>query len=349
MNTDQDYPLTAPLIASESTRTAESMGDCGENLEYDAAFIELERIVAGIGDQQYGDTLIAAVTPDWQLAKQQAEALLQRSKDLRVVAWLTRAWTESTGLAGYAKGLALAADLLGSRWDGVHPRIEIDEDGQPDPFSRTNALQAFFSPEALGARARAASLLRVRGIDLSLRKAAALLDGATENEADVTRQELCVALNAERATLDVVGELLTHIKNLRLNVSSRLDETWVPDMSAVEKPLLTVFSVLSEGTAPESAASPQSATVTSAISATANGMSSTGSSHSGEVRSRDEASLLLEQVCIYLESCEPAHPSSLLIRRAQRLLPMTFYEIIRDMTPEAIPHIDLLAGLGGNA
>ncbi|CAB3799300.1 hypothetical protein LMG28688_04909 [Paraburkholderia caffeinitolerans] len=324
------------------------MGDCGENLEYDAAFIELERTVTGIGDQQYGDTVIAAIAPDWQLVRQQGQALLQRSKDLRVVAWLTRAWMESAGLKGYAKGLALAADLLDNHWAGVHPRIELDDNGQPDPFSRANALQAFFSQEALGARARAASLLQVRGVDLSLRKAGALLDGSTEQDGGITRQELCVALNAERASLDVAGELLAHIENLRHIVSACLDETWVPDTSAVEKPLRAVFSLLAEATANDVAATAQPDTIVSAAPSAASNRSLASSSHTGEVRSRDDASLLLEKVCLYLEACEPAHPSSLLIRRAQRLLHMTFYEIIRDMTPEAIPHIDLLAGLGGN-
>ncbi|MFD1556631.1 type VI secretion system protein TssA [Paraburkholderia silviterrae] len=358
MNADQDYPRSDPLIAPESPRAVESTGDCGENLEYDEAFIELERTVAGVGDQQYGDTLIAAVAPDWQRVKQQAEALLQRSKDLRVVAWLTRAWMEFTGLAGYAKGLALVAELLDSRWDDVHPRIEIDDDGQPDPFSRTNALQAFFSLEALGARARAATLLQVRSVDFPLRKVAALLDGSAEHEGGITRQELCVALNAQRASLDIVGRLLTHIEHLRRTVSERLDEAWVPDISAVEKPLLAVSSLLTQSAVPDAAASTHASAIASAQSAksalsaqsaAAKGAASASPSHSGEVRSREDANLLLEKVCIYLESCEPAHPSSLLIRRAQRLLHMTFYEIIRDMSPEAIPHIDLLAGLGGNA
>ncbi|HKU00241.1 MAG TPA: type VI secretion system protein TssA [Paraburkholderia sp.] len=342
MNTDHDYSLSGPPITLESPRTVEAT-DCGENLEYDLAFIELERAAAGIGDQQYGDTLIAAITPDWRLVGQQADALLQRSKDLRVIAWQTRAWTESTELEGYAKGVALVADLLNRHWDGVHPRIEIGDDGQPDPFSRTNALRAFFSQEALGARARAATLLHVRGADLSLRKVAALLDGSVQDEEGVTRQEVCAALAAHRASLDVVGKLLTCMEDLRRTVSHHLDATWAPDMSAVEKPLLAVFSALSDGMAPDTASPPPSPALASASTATTN------APLSSEVRSRDDASLLLEKVCVYLESCEPAHPSSLLIRRAQRLLHMTFYEIIRDMTPEAIPHIDLLTGLGCNA
>jgi type VI secretion system protein ImpA len=32
------------------------------------------------------------------------------------------------------------------------------------------------------------------------------------------------------------------------------------------------------------------------------------------------------------------------LRRAQRLMQMTFYEIVRDMAPAALPQLDVLAG-----
>lgn len=331
----------------EAAPAIDAANDCGENLEYDAAFIELERTVAGIGDQQYGDTFIPAVAPDWKAVRRQADELLQRSKDLRIVQWLTQAWTQSLGLEGYAKGVALIAGLLDTQWNGLHPRIETGDDGQPSPLSRINALQAFFSQQALGAQVRAATLVRVNNVDLPLRKAAAMLEHSGAHEDSAERQELLAALDAQRTSLDVVGKVLADIENVRSVVSKRLDDAWVPDMAAVEKPLRIVFSALSKST-PPAVASPASQDQRSGPESAA--VKVNGSANpAGEIRSREEAGLLLEKVCLYLESREPAHPSSLLIRRAQRLLPMTFYEIIRDMSPEAIPRIDLLAGLGDNA
>jgi type VI secretion system protein ImpA len=355
VNSYPDSVLSGPPDTFDAEHVAAPENHCGENLEYDAAFIELERTVAGIGDQQYGETVIPAVTPDWHLVGQQASALLERSKDLRIVEWLTRAWTESAGLEGYAKGIALVAELLDTQWDGLHPGIEVDDDGQHSPLSRMNALQAFFSQQALGAHARSATLMRVNNTNLSLRRAASLLEHSGEHEENAERNALCAALGEKRASFTAPGILLADLERIRRTVSHRLGKTWAPDMTPVEKPLRLVLSALSDGMVPHSTpsagrrtantppvASPIPSTPVTRISAEAAG-------RSDELRSRDEAILLLERVCSYLESREPAHPSSLLIRRAQRLLPMTFYEIIRDMTPEAIPRIDLLAGISGDS
>jgi type VI secretion system protein ImpA len=54
--------------------------------------------------------------------------------------------------------------------------------------------------------------------------------------------------------------------------------------------------------------------------------------------------LALEDACLYLEQAEPSHPAPLLIRRAQRLMRMNFYDIVRDMAPAALPQVDVLAG-----
>ncbi|KMZ12654.1 putative protein ImpA [Candidatus Burkholderia humilis] len=343
------------FIVFETSRAAESAHDCGANLECDAEFVDLQRAVAGTADQEYGDTFIPAIKPDWKSISERAGALLQRSKDLRITGWLTRAWTESMGLDDYAKGVALVADLLDTRWDGVYPRVETGDDSQADPFLHMNALQTFFSPDALAGHARTAALLHAGTANYSLRQVSALLNGSGTVEDGMTQQALSAALATRPGLRDTVGGLLANLQALRTIVSRRAGETWVPDMSAVEKPLLIVFSELSKVSQPE-VASPAIEAETPRMRAPeivrempvfkALDIESESRHAPGEVRSRENASLLLERVCVYLESCEPAHPSSLLIRRAQRLLHMTFHEIIRDLAPKAIQSVDLLTGSG---
>jgi type VI secretion system protein ImpA len=50
-------------------------------------------------------------------------------------------------------------------------------------------------------------------------------------------------------------------------------------------------------------------------------------------------------VCEFLERTEPAHPAPLLIRRAARLLDLSFLDIIRDIAPGAASQIEDLGGL----
>ena len=59
---------------------------CGEDLEYDPKFGELERAAQGTPGQQMGDETSPEVPPDWSNVSEAAEALLGRTKDLRVAA-----------------------------------------------------------------------------------------------------------------------------------------------------------------------------------------------------------------------------------------------------------------------
>ena len=60
------------------------------------------------------------------------DALIHRSKDLQLVAWLIEAWTrQSAGVAGLARGLWVLRELVERYWEGLHPRLEpADEHGE---------------------------------------------------------------------------------------------------------------------------------------------------------------------------------------------------------------------------
>ena len=61
----------------------------GPNLELAPEFGALERAAQGKPEQQYGDTIIAAADPDWKEVEEQALALLDRTRDLRVPAQIS--------------------------------------------------------------------------------------------------------------------------------------------------------------------------------------------------------------------------------------------------------------------
>jgi type VI secretion system protein ImpA len=70
-----------------------------------------------------------------------------------------------------------------------------------------------------------------------------------------------------------------------------------------------------------------------------------GEGHTGALRTRADARRQLESVCEFLERTEPAHPAPLLIRRAARLLDLSFLDIIRDIAPAAASQIEDLGGI----
>jgi type VI secretion system protein ImpA len=64
------------------------------------------------------------VTDNPLVIKLTTEALLQKTKDLWLVAWLTEAWLKQNGFSGLRDGLALCQGLLEKFWDTVYPATE---------------------------------------------------------------------------------------------------------------------------------------------------------------------------------------------------------------------------------
>ena len=69
----------------------------------------------------------------------------------------------------------------------------------------------------------------------------------------------------------------------------------------------------------------------------------------GDLRSREDARRTIQNVISFIERLEPGHPSPLLLKRADRLLGMDFRDIIKDMAPDALKDIELIAGKAPSA
>ncbi|WP_081051654.1 type VI secretion system protein TssA [Burkholderia diffusa] len=335
--------LIGRLLADVSRETP-----CGPNLEYDADFLQLQERATPRAEQQYGDTVIPAETPDWRAVERLALALSERTKDLRVAAYLARSWTEQHGIAGYADGLALVAGLIERWWDDLHPRL--DADGEPDPTPRMNALA-----DVAGAHecARAARRQPLFDGGPSVRDAERVLDGRDDaaGPAAGSREGLVAALSTARddgrVPIDAVRAVLSALDAIRAHVTDRLGSEWSPDASDTEKALQRIVREM-----PEPAARPADGSIpaTPRASGAAHSASAPAAVPNGqawrdaEIASRDDVRLGLDKMCRYFELHEPSHPAPLLLRRAQRLLALDFYEIIRDLAPESLPKLDLLSG-----
>lgn len=65
---------------------------------------------------------------------------------------------------------------------------------------------------------------------------------------------------------------------------------------------------------------------------------------SGTIRSREEVVQMLEKICQFYERTEPSSPLPMLLRRAQRLAGKNFIEIVRDLSPDALNALKIIAG-----
>ncbi|ALV07132.1 type VI secretion system protein TssA [Roseateles depolymerans] len=322
---------------------------CGPDLEYDAAFLALQTAGEGKPEQQYGDTVIPAEEPDWIKVWEQALALAERSRDLRLAVWLVRSGARLKGYQAALSGLALIQGLLERHWDHVHPQLDASDNN--DPTMRMNALLPLASPEAALADLRAASLTgqrggpRVRDVELAFGNV-----DPGPNESAPSPQGLLEGLGALSASDPALVERLqaglTTVQAISTLIEQHLGAAQGPDFTPlirVLKPLAQVAAQLGGGT---SAAADD-------VGAAADGQDGpTGAATAvariavpaGVIASREDAMRALQRVCDWIELNEPSNPAPLLIRRAQRLMTKNFMDIIRDLVPDGLSEIERLAG-----
>jgi type VI secretion system protein ImpA len=319
---------------------------CGPDLEYDAAFMELDQSSKGKPEQQFGDTLIAAEEPDWGAVRAQSEALLARTKDLRVAMLLARAlvWTE--GFAGLKPGLLLLCGLIERYWEGVHPLLD-PEDGL-DPIMRMNALAPLGDGAALVRDVREAAILRARGQALLLVRDIAVAQGklAPRPDAEPMAQSVIDGMLTE-AGPDVLENAVATFQALNALISlldGRVGSDQAPDLKPLVAIVQPVSQVAEQLIAANAEAAPAGEDAPEGAEAAATGAAPVKAAR-GEILTREDALKMIEKIIVYLERNEPTSPAPLLLRRAVRLMGMSFVDIIRDMAPDSMDRIETIAGL----
>ena len=332
-----------PLLAEVSPDSP-----CGPDLEYDPDFIALEQAARGKPEQQFGDTVVPAEEPDWIQVKKQAQALLSRSKDLRVAMLLTRALTCLEGMAGLAAGLHLTEQLLSRYWDQVHPLLDPDEGN--DPTMRLNALAPLGDPETLLRDVRNMNMfgtgklgrLSARTILLALEKLPPAEDEAVPSRTEI-ESVVHAAATDDPASLQALRDAMQTIGMLYALLAEKVGYDRAPDIKPLTdllKPVAQLCdAVLGAGAQSAAAAGEEVLVENTGTSGAASPVAS-----SGEIRSREDAVRLLERVCEFMERTEPANPAPLFIRRAQRLMSKSFVEIIQELAPDSLDQIQRITG-----
>jgi type VI secretion system protein ImpA len=322
---------------------ARELPPCGPNLEHDLSFFELEEAARGKPEQRTGDAVKPAEDPNWAKVIDRAQAILHRSKDLRVAVHLTRALACTEGIPGLATGLGLIHDLLERYWDGIHPVLEADRGD--DPTERLNAMAPLVDPEVLVKDLRDSYLvnsreqgqLRARDIEVSLGRLApprAAEPGAIKPIGQLHAQ-IAAAFASDRSVPSAVREAYDRAVAIQSLLNDRLGASRSLDLASLVQPLGCLVEACETALGVKSEA---------AKDAPGESGTSAGPAAPGEIRTRDDAVQMLEMVCNFLERTEPSNPAPLFIRRAQRLIKKSFLEIVRDLMPDSLSQLEKLAG-----
>lgn len=344
----------------------EPLGDpsCGEDLEYDNDFLELNKAAEGKPETQFS----SAEPPDWGGVKDKAEELFNRTRDIRVAILWGRALLHREGLSSLPHTLRLLRELLERYWDDVHPKPDPD-DG--DPYARLNVLSQLEDSagllgdvrQSLVFRSRAVGQLTVRDIEVALEKIPAREDESPMSASSV--EQMLGAAIAEDDTLKDLGQRTTSELDALISLlQDRVGYGRAPSCDTLKDMVAGLVRVTPQEGGAESG---DDLDLDSLLGDLGGGDSGADESSSAPRRggrggglgdsidSREDAIKAIDLVCQYLERTEPTSPAQLLLRRAQRLIDKNFLELVKELAPDALGEVarimgvdpDTVAGGGG--
>lgn len=323
---------------------------CGPNLEYDPAFLELEQATLGKPEVQYGDTITPAVPPEWKVVKKLALELMARSRDLRVAMPLLRALLALHGTPGFADGVRLVERLLDERWDAVHPQLDPDDDN--DPMLRVNSLAMLADSATVVKELKETSFLQLPGLGpLSLR----VLEMASGELPTPEGQAAVVLSSIEAATRDVEPERLQNAldaatrayasaTNIEVLLVRHVGSAQALNLDLLTRSLKRMRDFLASQVPAAEPAPPAEAAAEAEGGAPAAAGSARPAAISGEINSRADVVRMLDKILAYYDKFEPSSPVPMLLQRAKRLAPKSFFEIMEDLAPDSVSQLSVIRG-----
>jgi type VI secretion system protein ImpA len=357
---------------------------CGEDLSYDTAFLELERIAQGKAEAQVGDYVQESEEPDWKQVYRQSLELLARSRDLRLILYLTASSLRLTGLSSFRDGLALLRGAVDRHWEDVFPQLDPDDDN--DPLERINIISALSPPSTVMSDQdpmkfiprlmeiplcvpKDSRLPRV-GLRHMLMASGELPVPETEASAVPSIQIIDAAFEQTdiedlQSTDQTLRTCVDHLGALDSLLNDRVGPAAAPNFSRLEHLLQQMQSKTAmyivrrgygSGPSPldQTQADKQNESDGEGVifsepeagsdNPVAAAASSPGQELSGQVTSNQDVLKALDMIINHYEQREPSSPVPLLIKRAKRLVGKSFVDIIRDITPDAMSQVQVVSG-----
>lgn len=341
--------ITSVMDVQRLLETISPDSPCGGDLEYDAAFLELERAAQGQPERQMGDAVLPATPPEWRQVRDLCVELFKRSKDLRIANYFLQSAIALQGLPGLVQGLQLIQQLLAQYWDDLHPRLDAEDDN--DPTFRINALAGLnaepvihllwgmpllssraFGSVGLRAALNAAGLQRFASESLSSDQLGAAFQDCAGEQLEACR----AALN------DAHGTLLT----IESEVNERVGSNRGADLGTIKQLLRHAVQIIAEH-APQPGGSSPVAEAGAGIDAAMSTAPAAPPRLAGEIGNRDDVLRSLDRILGYYTRHEPSSPVPVLLSRAKSLVSADFATIVSNLIPDGFSQFEKLRGPEG--
>jgi len=324
---------------------------CGENLEYDPDFAQLEREIQGTPERQSGDSIIPAEPPDWKKVSDLAYQLLTRSHDIQVSVYLTCALVHSDGFSGLSQGLTLIHELLQNSWDDVYP-LQDPEDDYPvlrmNLLSRLNDYNSIIGPVIHIPLIDSMQLgkLSWHDIEVAEGKIAASPNSEVPGMDIIEAAFLDTELEKLQSLLAAIEYTLEQLQGIVAVTTEKAGEVYAPDLSALKSQLTYIFRLLQQKIQQRPGAEPDPNEQAMANSGSNNLSENTVTKDfSTGINNRKDVVRAIDAICTYFEQHEPSSPVPFLMQRSKKLLLMDFMEILQDLTPDAVSQAEKVCGV----
>jgi type VI secretion system protein ImpA len=283
-------------------------------------------------DPEGDEKELAKARPPLEWDKIRADALdgLNKSKDLRLLAYLGTASLRTDGLPAFAGVLTTASQWLETYWPQVYPALD------EDAIARRNALNCFADPMAVVDRiwrlplvtSRQHGRYSLRDIEIARGQATPGALEAKPDEAAISNafNELPLEdLTALDASVSAASAALT-------SIDARMRSEGGPEVAPDFGPLVTQFAKLGRVCKEQLAARGEASNGSQA----AGDGSGQAAFRGGAINSRADAIRALDAVADYFRRNEPSSPIPLFVDRAKRLVAKDFLEVLADIAPDAL-------------
>jgi type VI secretion system protein ImpA len=271
--------------------------------------------------------------PDWRGLHERALALLQESRDLRIVAHLVAAAAHIGTLNDVLSIFPLIDQWLTTHWDDIHPKVD------EDAIARRNALNCFADRVAITDPLRRLPLLEhpqvgalsLRDIDIAM----GVQPNPDPDREPRQESEITAALmGADAAKVLQLNETIAKAERALASIQdcarTHAGAAAVPDFDRLVAQLARIQKLITPRI-PAAAASNRE--VEPALGSNAGAGSP---AFVGVVQSRQQAVQALEAVAVYFRGAEPSSPIPLLLERAKRWAAMDFLQVLADIAPDAL-------------
>jgi len=290
-----------------------------------------------VEDSEEGRREAAKVKPPIEWDRLRAEAIegLQKTKDLRLLAYLGTALLRTDGLAAFTRTLTTASQWLETYWPQVYPLLD-----EGDAMARRSALNCFADPMAVVDRVWRLPLVSSRQHGRFSLRDLEVAQGHVQpakNEKMPDERAFREALKEIPTEELTAGEQHVTAAMAALNaMDARMRAEGGPDVAPDFGPLSTHLAKLTRVYREQLALRSDAAGPGEADPGRAGGAGQAAGFTGGAIQSRQDAVRALDAVADFFRRNEPSSPVPLFVDRAKRLVAKDFLEVLADVAPDAL-------------